>query len=156
MIHQTVKRVTEDLEGFRFNTALAALMECTNALVRARDEGAGETREWTAALRTLVLMLAPLVPHMAEELWARLGQPYSVHDQPWPKWSAEAIREEMVTLVLQVNGRVRDRVQVPAGLDEARLREVALASEKVRKFIDGNPVEDVIVVPGKLVNVVVR
>ena len=155
-IHQTVKRVTEDLEGFRFNTALAALMECTNALVRARDEGAAETREWTAAVRTLVLMLAPLVPHMAEELWARLGQPYSVHHQPWPKWSAEAIREEMVTLVLQVNGRVRDRVQVPAGLDEARLREVALASEKVRKFIDGNPVEDVIVVPGKLVNVVVR
>jgi leucyl-tRNA synthetase len=155
-IHQTVKRVTEDLEGFRFNTALAALMECTNALVRVRDEGAGGTREWAAALRTLVLLLAPLVPHMAEELWARLGQPYSVHHQPWPTWSAEAIREEMVTLVLQVNGRVRDRVQVPAGLDTARLREVALASEKVRKFIDGNPVEDVIVVPGKLVNVVVR
>ncbi len=155
-IHQTLKRVTEDLEGFRFNTALAALMECTNALVRAREEGAAETREWTFALRTLVVMLAPFVPHMTEELWARLGQPYSVHQQPWPKWSADAIREEMVTLVLQVNGRVRDRVQVPAGLDEARLREVALASEKVRKFINGNPVENVIVVPGKLVNVVVR
>ena len=155
-IHQTLKRVTEDLEGFRFNTAIAALMECTNALMRSREIGAGATAEWRPALRTLVLMLAPFAPHLAEELWARMGQPYSVHQQAWPAWDPEAIREDTVTLVLQVNGRVRDRVQVPVGLDEASLRETALASEKVRRFIDGMQVQDVIVVRGKLVNVVVR
>ncbi len=107
-------------------------------------------------MRTLVLMLAPFAPHLAEELWQRLGEPYSVHQQAWPAWDPEAVREDTVTLVLQVNGRVRDRVQVPVGLDEAHLRETALASEKVRKFIDGMQVQDIIVVRGKLVNVVVR
>jgi len=155
-IHQTLKRVTEDLEGFRFNTALAALMEGTNALMRAREGGAPTSAEWSPALRTLVVMLAPFAPHLAEELWERLGQPYSVHQQPWPRWEPDAIREETITLVLQVNGRVRDRVQVPVGMDEASLRETALASEKVRRFIDGMQVQDVIVVRGKLVNVVVR
>jgi leucyl-tRNA synthetase len=155
-IHQTLKRVTEDLGGFRFNTALAALMEATNALMKAREAGAAGSAEWTPALRTLVLMLAPFAPHLAEELWERLGQPYSIHQQAWPAWDAEAVREDTVTLVLQVNGRVRDRVQVPAGTDEARLRETALASEKVRRFIDGMQIQDVIVVRGKLVNVVVR
>ncbi len=155
-IHRTLKRVTEDLEAFRFNTALAALMECTNALLRLRDAGAASTDEWGRAVRTLVLMLAPLTPHIAEELWERLGEPYSVHLQPWPQWDPEAVREETITLVLQVNGRVRDRVSVPVGLPESALRDVALQSEKVRKFIDGKEVEDVIVVPGKLVNVVAR
>ncbi|TMI78273.1 MAG: leucine--tRNA ligase [Bacillati bacterium ANGP1] len=155
-IHQTLRRVTEDLEGFRFNTALAALMECTNALYRAREAGAAGTAEWAAALPTLVLMLAPFAPHQAEELWSRLGRSYSVHQQAWPAWDPDAVHEETITLVLQVNGRVRDRVQVPAGLDEAGLRETVLASEKVRKFIDGMQVQDVIVVRGKLVNVVVR
>jgi leucyl-tRNA synthetase len=155
-IHQTLKRVTEDLEGFRFNTALAALMEGTNALLRAREAGAAGSPEWAPALRTLMLMLAPFAPHLAEELWERAGQPYSVHRQAWPAWDAEAVREDTVTLVLQVNGRVRDRVQVPAGTDEARLKETALASEKVRRFIDGMQIQDVIVVRGKLVNVVAR
>jgi leucyl-tRNA synthetase len=155
-IHQTLKRVTEDLEGFRFNTALAALMEGTNALMKAREAGAAGSPEWPAAVRTLVLMLAPFAPHLAEELWERIGEPYSVHQQAWPAWDAEAVREETVTLVLQVNGRVRDRVQVPAGTDDARLKETALASEKVRRFINGMQIQDVIVVRGKLVNVVVR
>jgi len=155
-IHQTLKRVTDDLEGFRFNTAIAALMECTNALMRLREEGAAGTAAWGPAMRTLVLMLAPFTPHLSEELWARLGQPYSVHRAEWPAWDAEAIRTATVTLVLQVNGRVRDRMPVPVGLDQTRLRETALASEKVRKFIDGKQVVDVIVVPDKLVNVVVR
>ncbi len=155
-VHRTLRRVTDDLESFRFNTALAALMECTNALARLRDEGASRTAEWAPALRTLVLMLAPFTPHLAEELWARLGQPYSVHRQPWPEVDPDAVREETITLVLQVNGRVRDRVTVPADLPAAQARDVALASEKVRRFIDGKAVEDVIVVPGKLVNVVVR
>jgi leucyl-tRNA synthetase len=155
-VHQALRRVTDDVEGFRFNTAIAALMECTNALGKLREEGAGETPEWRPALRTLVLMLAPLTPHLAEELWARLGEAYSVHRQPWPTWDPDAVRVDTMTVVLQVNGRVRDRVTVPAGLDDVRLREAALGSDKVRKFLDGKSVEDVIVVPGKLVNVVAR
>ncbi len=155
-IHQTLRRVTEDLEGFRFNTAIAALMECTTALTRLRDEGAAGTSEWAPALRTLILMLAPLTPHLAEELWERVGGSESVHRQAWPAWDPDAVREDFMTLVLQVNGKVRDRVTVPAGSDDARLREAALESEKVRKFLDGKSVEDVIVVPGKLVNVVAR
>jgi leucyl-tRNA synthetase len=155
-IQQTLKRVTEDLDGFRFNTALAALMECTNTLGRLRDDGAAAGAEWAVAMRTLVLMLAPFTPHLAEELWARLGQHGSVHLQSWPTWDAAAVRQDTITLVLQVNGRVRDRVAAPADLDAARARDLALASENVRKFIDGKAVEDVIVVPGKLVNVVVR
>jgi len=155
-IHQTLRRVTDDLEGFRFNTAIAALMECTTALSRLKDGGGAATSEWADALRTLVLMLAPLTPHLAEELWERLAEPYSVHRQPWPVWDLAAVQEDHMTVVLQVNGKVRDRVTVPAGLDEARLREAALESDKVRKFLDGKSVEDVIVVPGKLVNVVAR
>jgi leucyl-tRNA synthetase len=154
--HQALKRVTEDLDAFRFNTAIAALMTYTNRLAELRATGAAGGREWAEAMRTLVLMLAPLTPHIAEELWARLGQPYSVHQQPWPAWDPAAVREETVTVVLQVNGRVRDRISVPAGIDEARLRDVALESERVRKFTDGKAVQDVIVVPGKLVNVVAR
>jgi leucyl-tRNA synthetase len=154
--HQTLKRVTEDLDAFRFNTAIAALMTYTNRLSELRAGGAAATREWADALRTLVLMLAPMTPHIAEELWARLGLPYSVHRQPWPVWDPAAVREETVTVVLQVNGRVRDRISVPAGIDEARLRDVALESERVRKFTDGKAVQDVIVVPGKLVNVVAQ
>ncbi len=155
-IHQTLRRVTGDLEGFRFNTAVAALMECANALARLREQGAAATGEWRPAARTLVLMLAPLMPHLAEELWARLGEAYSVHRQPWPAWDPDAVREDTITVVLQVNGRVRDRVTVPAEFDAARLREAAFGSDKVRKFLDGKSVEDVVVVPGKLVNVVAR
>ncbi len=154
--HQTLKRVTDDLEGFRFNTAIAALMSYTNRLSELRALGGPATGEWGEALRTLVLMLAPIAPHVAEELWTRLGGAYSVHQQSWPAWDPVAVREDTVTVVLQVNGRVRDRISVPAGLDEARLRDVALESERVRKFTDGKAVQDVIVVPGKLVNVVAR
>jgi leucyl-tRNA synthetase len=156
--HQTLKRVTEDLEAFRFNTAIAALMAFTNRLtdLRAAGRGTPAAAEWDEAIRTLVLMMAPLAPHIAEEMWARLGGAYSVHQQSWPAWDPAAVREETITVVLQVNGRVRDRISVPAGLDEARLRDAALESERVRKFTDGKAVQDVIVVPGKLVNVVAR
>ena len=112
--------------------------------------------QWAAASRTLILLLAPLTPHLAEELWERVGGTESVHRQAWPVWDPDAVREDHVTLILQVNGKVRDRVTVPAGSNDARLREAALESEKVRKFLDGKAVEDVIVVPGKLVNVVAR
>ncbi|HEU4760457.1 MAG TPA: leucine--tRNA ligase, partial [Dehalococcoidia bacterium] len=156
LTHQTIRRVSEDLEGFRFNTAIAALMEMTNGLIRAGVAGSVDSSVWDEALDALLRLLAPLAPHTAEELWARSGRPYSVHRQPWPEWDAGLARAEEVTLVVQVNGRVRDRIPVSADIDEARARELALASPQVQKHIDNREVARVIYVPGKLVNVVVR
>ena len=153
--HRTIKKVTEDLEGFQFNTAISAMMEFVNYLQRARDSMGG-TPAWTEAQRTLILLLAPVTPHLSEELWERLGGPYSVHQQRWPSYDGALAQAEMVTLVLQVDGKVRDRIQVSADLGEGEARELALRNEKVKKFMDGRSVADVVVVPRRLVNVVTR
>jgi leucyl-tRNA synthetase len=143
----TVRRVTEELDGFRFNTAIAALMALVTRLERAGGASAGDRR-------TLVLLLAPLTPFVAEELWARLGGSFSVHTEPWPEvGSVSAVCE--VELVVQVDGKVRDRLRVPAGLDEAAAVDRALASERVRARIDGRP-RRVVHVPDRLVNLVTR
>lgn len=153
--HKTIKKVTDDLQGFHFNTAVSALMEYVNFLYRIEDEHAG-TSQWREAMRTLVLLLAPMTPHIAEELWERMGEPYSVHQQRWPSYDDRLAQAEMVTLVFQVNGKVRDRVQVAAGLADTEAKALALANEKVRKFMDGKQIADVVVVPGRLVNVVTK
>ncbi len=153
--HKTVRRVTEDMEGFRFNTLIAALMEMTNGLIKARDAGPVDQEAWTEAVGSLLLMMAPLAPHVSEELWGRTGRPFSIHQQAWPHWDAELAREEEVTLVVQVDGRVRDRIQVPANIDEARAREMAMASPQVQKYLDDKQVRRVVFVPGKLLNIVV-
>jgi leucyl-tRNA synthetase len=156
-IHHTIRRVTEDFESFKFNTAIAAFMEFANFLQRVRAMPAMQAAQWNQAVQTLVLLLAPLCPHIAEELWVEhLGQPYSVHTRSWPTFDAAKATAEQVTLVLQVNGRVRDRLEVPSGITDAEAREAALSNPRVRQFIDGKRVADVIVVPGRLVNVVTR
>ncbi|MDQ7850367.1 MAG: leucine--tRNA ligase, partial [Armatimonadota bacterium] len=154
--HATVKRVTEDLEHFRFNTAMAALMEFTNFLHSVKGTPSGSGPVWEEAIQALLLMLAPFVPHIAEELWARTGRPYSIHQQAWPQYDPELARAEEVTLVIQVNGKVRDRLQVPFDISAEEAKRLALESERVRRVLDGRPPSDVIVVPGRLVNVVVR
>jgi len=153
--HKTIKKVTEDLEGFHFNTAIAALMEFVNYLYRVKEEQV-EMPAWQEAIRSLVLVLAPMTPHLTEELWAQMGESYSIHLQRWPSYDATLARAELVTLVLQVDGKVRDRVQVQADLTDAQARELALRNEKVRKFMDGRQLADVVVVPGRLVNVVTK
>lgn len=156
-MHHTIRRVTEQMEGYRFNTAIAALMEYSNVLQRARSSPLSGTPLWSEAIRTLVLLVAPLCPHTSEELWVEhLGGSYSVHTQPWPSFDPAKATAKQVTLVLQVNGRVRDRVQVAAEITDAEAREVALASPRVRQFLAGKTVADVIVVSGRLVNIVVR
>ncbi|MBI1886601.1 MAG: leucine--tRNA ligase [Chloroflexi bacterium] len=154
--HKTVRRVTEDLERFRFNTMLAALMEMTNHLTKARESGPVDAAAWDESIDSLLRMTAPAAPHIAEELWTRTGRPYSVHQQSWPTWDADLTQEEEITLVVQVNGKVRDRLQVPADIEEALAREMALASPRVQAHIGGRDVLRVVYVPGKLVNVVVR
>jgi leucyl-tRNA synthetase len=153
--HQTIRRVGEDLGSFAFNTAVAALMEFVNALMRARERGAAGSPAWNEAVKSLVLMSAPIVPHQAEELWQQLGRPYSVHQQPWPQWNAELAAEATTEIVIQVNGKLRDRLQLPVGLSEADLRGRALASPKIQALLNGGEPRKVIVVPNKLVNVVV-
>jgi leucyl-tRNA synthetase len=104
----------------------------------------------------LLLLLAPTAPHLSEELWARTGQPYSIHNQPWPKWDEELAKEEEVTLVVQVNGKVRDRLTAPVSVKEDEARKLALEQEKVLPYVKGREVVKVIYVPGKLINIVVR
>jgi leucyl-tRNA synthetase len=154
-VHQTIRKVTEDYESFRFNTAVAALMELSNAMQDHLSAGGRRGAEWHEAVRSLILLLHPMAPHITEELWQRTGGPGLCADAAWPEYDAEAAREEEVVLVVQVDGRVRDRLTVPAGLDEAAATERALASEAVRRALgDGGRPHRVIHVPDKLINLV--
>ncbi len=153
--HQTILKVERDIQNFGFNTLVAALMEFTNALYKARDAGLAGTPEWAEATDVLVLLLAPVAPHMAEEIWARLGRPYSVHQQPFPVADPQAAKEDLITVVVQVNGKVRDRITVEAGADEETVKATALQSDGARKFVGEKQPRQVIYVAGRLVNVVV-
>jgi leucyl-tRNA synthetase len=152
--HQTVRKVTDDLEAFRFNTAVSALMELRNAMREARQAGLKGAPAWNEAVEKLILMLAPIAPHLAEELWAQIGREYSVHDQQWPAFDPGVAAEEMVELAIQVNGKVRDRMTVAVGTAEDEVRRAALSSALVQRYLNGQP-KRVVYVPGRLVNVVV-
>ncbi|MDE3100756.1 MAG: leucine--tRNA ligase [Chloroflexota bacterium] len=147
-IHHTIRKVGEDLEAYRFNTAVAALMKLENALSRA----SGPTRD--EGVRTLLLLLAPFAPHIAEELWGRRGGAYSIHQQPWPVYDPALAKAEEIVLVVQVDGKLRDRLTVAAGLTEAEARAAAETSEKVKASIGARKVAKVIVVRDRLVNIV--
>jgi leucyl-tRNA synthetase len=154
--HQAIRDVTRDMEAFKFNTALASLMKFNNALMKAQATALSGTDAWHEATRSLVLMIAPIMPHLAEELWERIGGAYSVHDQLWPESDPTLAADEVITLIVQVNGRVRARIDVPAEIDEQAAREAALAHENVQLHLKGQEVRQVIYVPGRLVNIVVR
>ena len=154
-MHQTIKQISHDIENFEFNTVISALMELTNELSASRDAGLAGTLAFKKAVETLLLLMAPPTPHIAEELWARLGKPYSIHNQPWPDYDPELAKEEQITLIVQVNGKVRDRIMVNAGISEEDARIAALASETAQRFMDGKEPKEVIVVPDRLVNIVV-
>ncbi|OHA63814.1 MAG: hypothetical protein A2843_01450 [Candidatus Wildermuthbacteria bacterium RIFCSPHIGHO2_01_FULL_48_27b] len=146
--HRTIKKVTEDLENLHYNTAIAALMEFSNEMqtfekVQKED------------IKNLLIMLAPFAPYITEELWQRLGNAGSVHDQPWPKYDAKKIQQERVKLVLQVNGKVRDVIEVDAALGESETKRLILQNEKVQNYLAGKEPKKIIFVPGRLVNVVI-
>ncbi|MBE7530171.1 MAG: leucine--tRNA ligase [Chloroflexi bacterium] len=153
--HQTIRRVSEDMESFSFNTAVAALMELRNALNDGRKAANVSQFAWQEAVDTLLLLLAPIAPHITEELWAQRGHAYSIHQQPWPQWDEAVAREDAITLIVQVNGRVRDKLEVPADLDDETVKQIALSSDKAQGWLDGKEPRKVIVVRGKLVNIVV-
>ncbi len=154
LTHQTIRRVSDDLDKFRFNTALAGLMEYTNGLAKFTSSRAAGSPAWKEAIRSFVLILAPIAPFITEELWFRLGQPYSVHQQSWPSWNEKLAASEALTVVVQVNGKVRDKLTVAEGVKKADVELMALGSDRVKKFIDGARISNVFYVPGKLLNIV--
>ena len=154
-LHQCLRNVTHDFMSFEFNTIISSMMELLNELYKARESGAGGTPEWMEAHDIYLRMLAPVAPHIAEELWALAGKPYSIHTQPWPEIDEEAAAEDQITLVLQVNGKVRDRVRVPVGVSREKAEAIAIESEQVQKFIADKKIRKLIYVPGRLVNIVI-
>jgi leucyl-tRNA synthetase len=155
-VHETIAKVTDDMgRRNRFNTAIAAVIELVNALYKFEGEGAQDRAVVQESLEAVTLLLAPIVPHICHELWQQLGHSGTVVDAGWPQVDADALVRDDIELVVQVNGKVRGRVRVPAAADNAAVEAVALADGNVQRFIDGKPVRKLIVVPGKLVNIVV-
>jgi leucyl-tRNA synthetase len=147
LLHKTVKKVEEDFSDLKFNTAIASLMELTNAIYRQ-----GADKE---VFSTLLIMLNPIAPHFCEELWQIIGHPETIANSSWPKYDPALLKEEKLTVVLQVGGKLRSKIEVPAGISEERLKELALADEKLKPWLKNKPVRKVIVVAGRLVNIVV-
>jgi leucyl-tRNA synthetase len=157
--HQTIKRVTDNIEqNFHFNTAISAMMELFNALSASLGED-GKTNTEPQVIRqgvsVLLLMLSPMVPHFAAEMWQQIGNSDSIENELWPKFDAEAAKEDLLTIVIQVNGKVRSRLEVPADIDDELLLQKALADDNTLKFIDDRPIKKTIVVKKKLVNIVI-
>ncbi len=157
VMHQTIRRVTRDFENFEFNTVISALMEFTNTLYKYRETSLYGTPVWEEAADILMLMMSPVATHMAEELWHRRkgAGTASIHLQKWPTFDPALAAEEEATIVVQVNGKVRERLQLPIGAGEAEARRLALASDAVQKWLAGKEPRHVIYVPDKLINLVV-
>jgi len=158
-VHQTIARVTGDIdERIHLNTAVAALMELTNEAYRLEDGLTGESDEaaLAEALDTLVLLLSPFAPHACEQMWRDLGHPKSLVDEPWPMADEAAMRETSVEVAVQVNGKIRARVQVPSDADEAAHKVIALQDPAVKPHVDGKTLVKAVIVPGRLINLVVK
>jgi leucyl-tRNA synthetase len=154
---RTLKKVTGDVDSFQFNTAVAALMEFVNFLGACRDRAGSCRAEWSRAIHDLLVMLAPMVPFVTEELWQRLGystESKSIHKAAWPAWDEADLSRESVELAVQVAGRVRGHISVPAGASEEEIGSSALALDRVREILGGNSPKRVLVVPGRLVNII--
>jgi len=154
-LHQTLKQITHDFEVFEFNTIVSGLMELLNEMYKARDKGATGTPEWDEAVDIYIRMMAPVTPHIAEELWAFKGKPYSIHQQRWPEVDVAAAADELITLIIQVDGKLRDRIIVPADITEEAAKSAALESEIIKNYLSGRTPRKVIIVPRRLVNIVI-
>jgi leucyl-tRNA synthetase len=158
-VHATIKKVTEDIEdSFHFNTAVAAVMEMVNAFYLAVENLPKDKitlSVFREAVEAILLMVSPMVPHIAEELWQALGHTHLLPDAPWPQARAEALTVSSLTVVVQVNGKVRSRLQVPAAATDEDIKNRALADPTIAKWLQGKPPKKIILARRKLVNVVV-
>jgi len=148
VLHQTIRKVTEDIEALHFNTAIAQLMVYVNALTPLE-------RRPRAAIEPLVLVLAPFAPHLCEELWRRMGHAQSLAYEPWPAWDPAKVVEQSVTLAVQINGKLRATLELPRDVAQAEAQRAALDDERVRRYVDGGEIRKVIFVPNKLLNLVI-
>jgi leucyl-tRNA synthetase len=158
-MHKTIKKVTEDIDRFHLNTAIARIMELVNGLYKflEKDREGEDTKKLTrGAFETLVSLLFPFVPHIAEELWEMLGKDSRMIGKEWPRYNPQYVEEDTVLVVVQVNGKLRDRCEVDRDIDQEQLREIVLTLDNVKRHIEGKTVMKTIVVPNKLVNVVVK
>ncbi len=153
-VHQAIDRAQNGMEAFKFNTAVAALMELRNSMTSAAREGTVSAAVWNDSVSALLRMLAPIAPHITEELWQARGGEGSVHTAQWPQYDASLAAEDTITMVLQINGKVRDRIDVPAAITEAEAETMAMESERIKELLDGKTIRKVIARPPKLINIV--
>jgi len=156
LTHVTIKKVTRDIEDEKFNTAVAAMMEMVNGLYKIKEsDGLERSDDWRFALESLLQVLAPFAPHITEELWHELGHEDTIHRDHWPKWDDKLIQSDLMTIVVQVNGKLRAKLELPADADQKTVEETALADENVQKFTSGKKPKKIIYIAGKLVNIVI-
>tara|TARA_B100001123_G_scaffold377186_1_gene444469 strand:- start:400 stop:1047 length:648 start_codon:yes stop_codon:yes gene_type:complete len=162
ILHQTIAKVTNDIENFKYNTAISSLMGLTNCLydLVVRNEGKWNIcvsrDKWQEVIQTLLVLASPIAPHITEELWQVMGNKFSIHQQDWPKSDDNVAREEVITLVVQVNGKVRDKMTAPSDIDEENAKALALKSDRVTSHIHGKEIVKVVLVPKRLINLVTQ
>ena len=155
LTHSTIKKVTRDIEDEKFNTAVASMMEMVNGLYKIKEShGIDMSDEWRFALESLTQILAPFAPHITEELWREMGYNDTVHVGHWPKWDEKYLKSDTMTIIVQVNGKLRAKLELPSDMDKQGVEEAALADENVQKFTNNKPPKKMVYVPGKLVNIV--
>ena len=156
LTHLTIKKVTRDIEDEKFNTAVASMMEMVNGLYKIKEShGIDTSDEWRFALESLIQILAPFAPHITEELWRGMGHDDTVHVGHWPKWDEKYLKSSVMTIIVQVNGKLRAKLELPSDMDKQGVEEAALTDENVQKFTNNKPPKKMVYVPGKLVNIVV-
>ena len=156
LTHLTIKKVTRDIEDEKFNTAVASMMEMVNGLYKIKEsQGIDMSDEWRFALEGLIQILAPFAPHITEELWHEMGHDDTVHVGHWPKWDEKYLKSSVMIIIVQVNGKLRAKLELPSDMDKQGVEAAALADENVQKFTNNKPPKKMVYVPGKLVNIVV-
>ena len=156
LTHLTIKKVTRDIEDEKFNTAVASMMEMVNGLYKIKEShGIDMSDEWRFALESLIQILAPFAPHITEELWREMGHDDTVHVGHWPKWDEKYLKSSVMIIIVQVNGKLRAKLELPSDMDKQGVEEAALTDENVQKFTNNKPPKKMVYVPGKLVNIVV-
>jgi leucyl-tRNA synthetase len=154
--HQTIKKVTTDIEReYHFNTAIAALMELVNEITSFEPKSDNDWAVFRFSIEQLLLLLSPFSPHVAEELWEAVGNVPSIFEQEWPDWDEDAAKEEQIELVIQVNGKLRSKMMISLGIPDDEIKKMALDDKKIRELVDTKAIKKIIVVKGKLVNIVI-
>jgi leucyl-tRNA synthetase len=153
-LHETIDKVTRDVDAFHFNTAISALMELANLMQDYLQGGGRRDEAWEAVAVGMTRILGPFAPHLAEELWQRQGEEGLLVFQPWPEVDASLLRRPQVTIVVQVDGRLRDRIEMPAGTDQADAQQRALRSANVERALNGRRLARAVYVPDRLINLV--